>query len=113
MGKIEQTMRSEITRLACKEIRSAVDPLRREVRELKRAVRELTRTTASQQKTLAALQAAPAAKQTAPTAPVEAAKPARLSPRLIKKLREKRGREAFRICEGSIAVEVWLSGAEA
>ncbi len=41
MGKMESTIKSEINRIARKEIRSATDPLRREVRELKRVVREL------------------------------------------------------------------------
>ncbi len=91
MGKIEQTMRSEITRLARKEIRATVDPLARQVRELKRTVRALTGAVASLQKKADAVQAAPQTEPGAPPADAEAAKGARLSPGLIKKLRKKLG----------------------
>ncbi|NQT86867.1 helix-turn-helix domain-containing protein [bacterium] len=91
MGKIEQTLRSEITRLARKEIRAAVDPLASDVRELKRTVRALTRTAAQLQKALDKVETAPEPQQAAPAVDADAAQAARLSPGLIKKLRKKLG----------------------
>jgi DNA-binding transcriptional regulator YiaG len=92
MGKMEQTLREEITRLSRKEIRAAIDPLRREVRELKRTVRALSRTVEGLEKALKAARKA----QGPPTPSSLAADPAevsraRLSPGLIKKLRRKLG----------------------
>ena len=89
MGKLEQTLRAEITRLARKEIRAAVEPLRRDVRGLKRTVRALSRTVEGIEKALdAARKARGAAAPSMAATPAEASR-ARLSPGLIKKLRKK------------------------
>ena len=50
MGKIETAVKSEIARLAKKEIRAVCGPLARDVRELKRTVSRLRRTVASLEK---------------------------------------------------------------
>lgn len=44
MGKMEETLRGEITRLTRKELRPTIDPLSREVRELKRTIARLVKT---------------------------------------------------------------------
>jgi hypothetical protein len=44
MGKMEQTLKSEITRLASKQVRAACLPLAKDVRRLKRAVSVLRKT---------------------------------------------------------------------
>ena len=46
MGKMEQTLKSEITRLAKKEMRATYLPLARDVRRLKRTVSALRKTVA-------------------------------------------------------------------
>ena len=104
MGKLEQTIKSEIVRLARKQLRATCVPLAREVRQLKRTVRELCRTV----RPLKALGAELEARRAAELAKLEAApeeiKAARLSPRLIKKLRQKLG-----ISQGKLAVLVGIS----
>ncbi len=44
MGRMEETLKGEIARLARKEIRPAIDPLSKEVRELKRTIAQLVKT---------------------------------------------------------------------
>ncbi|MCX5673905.1 MAG: hypothetical protein NTX87_02755 [Planctomycetota bacterium] len=44
MGKMEQTLKSEITRLAKKQLRATCLPLARDVRQLKRIVSALRKT---------------------------------------------------------------------
>ena len=91
MGKLESTIKSEIERLAKREIHKVSVPLKRDVRSLKitiaqlrKAVLPLQRFTAGQQKELAkrevGLEVSP-----------EELKKSRLSPRLIKTLRKKLG----------------------
>jgi len=43
MGKIEEALKAEITRLAKKELRTVIDPLSQDVRDLKRAVSRLVK----------------------------------------------------------------------
>ena len=57
MGKMEQTLKSEITRLARKEMRVTYLPLVRDVRRLKRTVSALRRTVAVLARLRAELQA--------------------------------------------------------
>ena len=91
MGKLERTIKSEIERLAKREVHTVSVPLKREVRLLKITVSQLRKTvlplerfTAHQQKELSKreirLEATP-----------EEAKKSRLSPRLIKSLRKHLG----------------------
>lgn len=88
MGKLEQTLKTEIARLARKEIRATCLPLAREVRRLKRTVSALRKTVTS----LAHIGSQLRAQRTAERAKMEAApeevKAARLSPGLIRKLRK-------------------------
>jgi DNA-binding transcriptional regulator YiaG len=91
MGKLEGTIKSEIVRLAKREMRKTSVPLRRNLRLLKktvsqirRAVLALKRSTAYQQKELK--------KRKMPLeAPPEEVKKSRFSPRLIRSLRKSLG----------------------
>jgi len=91
MGKLEGTIKSEIVRLAKREMRKTLVPLGRDVRSLKSTVSQLRKTvlalgrlTAQQQKELkkrkAPLEATP-----------EEVKKSRFSPALIRSLRKKLG----------------------
>lgn len=87
MGKIDDAVRSEIHRLARKEIRAVCGPLTKQMREMKREVRKLS-------KAVAALSKGSAAEETKAELPELKADPAevekaRLSPGLIKKLRKR------------------------
>ena len=91
MGKLEDVMRSEISRLARKEIRAKCVPLAREVRALRRTVRGLSKTVAA----LAKSGGPAAVAQAAKTAKLEAepgeVKKARFSAGLCRKLRKRLG----------------------
>jgi DNA-binding transcriptional regulator YiaG len=91
MGKLEQTLRAEISRLSRKEIRAAVEPVRRDVRELRRTVRALSRTVEDLEKELKAARKAQGSSAAPLAAPPAEVSKARLSPGLIKKLRKKLG----------------------
>jgi DNA-binding transcriptional regulator YiaG len=91
MGKLEATIKSEITRLATRELHKVSVPLKRDVRllqntvsQIRKAVLPLERFAARQQKELAnreiKLKATP-----------EEVKKSRVSPRLIRSLRKKLG----------------------
>ena len=90
MGKIEEVLRSEIGRLARKEIRAACGPLARQVLELKRRVARLSKAVGSAGRAGAVAEARPAAPVTLAADPAEV-KRARFSPGLIKKLRKRLG----------------------
>jgi DNA-binding transcriptional regulator YiaG len=104
MGKMEQTLRFEITRLAKKQVRATCLPLARDVRRLKRAVSALRKTVT----VLARLGAEWQVQRTAERAKMQAApeevKAARLSPGLIRKLRRRLG-----ITQGELATLVGVS----
>jgi DNA-binding transcriptional regulator YiaG len=91
MGKIETTMRSEIARLAKKEIRAEVRPLAKDVRELKRTVSRLSKTVESLEKTAREWTRQMREEKAELKAPKEEVKVARLSPGLIRKLRKRLG----------------------
>ena len=104
MGKLESTIKSEIERLAKREIHKVSVPLKRDVRSLKitvsqlrKAVLPLQRFAADQQKELAKreirLEVSP-----------EELKKSRFSPRLIKTLRKKLG-----ITQKELAILVGVS----
>jgi len=114
MGKLETSMKSEIERLAKRELRKVSVPLKRDVRSLKimvsqlrRAILPLQRFTAGQEKELAKrevkLEVSP-----------EEIKKSRFSPRLVKTLRKKlkiSQRELAILVGGSImAVQNWETG---
>ncbi len=89
MGKMEAVLRTEIVRLAKKEVRSACQGLAREVRRLRRKVSGLSKAVGSLESStarLAASQPQGPARLEADAAEVEKA---RLSPGLIKKLRSR------------------------
>ena len=114
MGKLEGTIKSEIVRLAKREIRSTLVPLGRDVRLLKSAVSQarkavlvLERLAAQQQKELkkrkVPLEATP-----------EEVKKSRFSPRLVRSLRKHLGisqKELAILCGVTVgAVHMWESG---
>jgi DNA-binding transcriptional regulator YiaG len=114
MGKVEGIIKSEIARLAKREVRKVSVPLGRDVRSLKSIVSQLRRTvfglqriTASQQKELEkgkkVLEAAP-----------EEVKESRFSPRLIRSLRRHLGitQKELAVLAGVTvgAVHLWESG---
>jgi DNA-binding transcriptional regulator YiaG len=114
MGKLEATIKSEIVRLAKREIRKTLVPLGRDVRLLKstvspirKAVLILERLAAQQQKELE--------KRKVPLeAPPEEVKKSRFSPRLIRSLRKHLGisQKELAILSGVTvgAVHLWESG---
>jgi chromosome segregation ATPase len=91
MAKLEQVLKSEIIRLAKKQIRAVCTPLAREVRQLKRRMSQMSKTVAGLDKLRAELEAKRATEGVKLEAPEEEVKAARLSPLLIKKLRERLG----------------------
>ena len=104
MGKMEQAFKAEIVRLTRKELRATCLPLAREVRQLKRIVRELCRTVRPLKALGSELEAQRAAEMARLQAAPEEVKAARISPRLIKKLRSKLG-----ISQGELALLVGVS----
>jgi len=104
MGKMEQTLRSEITRLAKRQVRAMCLPLARDVRRLKRTVSQLRRTVAVLARLGAELQAQRTAEQARLAAAPEEVQSSRISPLLIKKLRERLG-----ITQGELATLVGVS----
>ena len=105
MGKMEQTLKSEITRLARKQVRATYLPLARDVRRLKRTVSGLRKTVAVLSRLGTELQAQRTAERTSLAAAPEEMKTARLTPWLIKKLRTRLG-----ITQGELATLVGVSG---
>ncbi|NQU07194.1 MAG: helix-turn-helix domain-containing protein [Candidatus Abyssubacteria bacterium] len=91
MGKMEETLRTEITRLARKELRATVGPLERNVRQLRRSVAQLSRVVAR----LDGAAAKKAQSQLVEKAQLKAidgeVETARISARVIKNLRKKLG----------------------
>ncbi len=113
MGKLEQTLKSEITRLARKEVRSAVDPLARDVRALKKTARELSQKVKQLEKLAQSVEVAKP-QPSIPTASQAEVKKARMSPGLIKKLRKRLGitqaELAVLLDAGLSTVALWEQG---
>ena len=88
MGKVESTIRSEIERLARKEIRRVTIPLAKDLKGIKSVVGQLRKAVTAFEKTE---KRSPKASETKPVLaiPAEEVKGARLSPRLIRTLRER------------------------
>jgi DNA-binding transcriptional regulator YiaG len=104
MPKLEQVLKSEIIRLAKKQIRVVCIPLAREVRQVKQRVSQMGKTVAGLDKLRAELEAKRAAEGVKLEAPEEKVKAARLSPLLIKKLRIRLG-----LSQGQLACLVGVS----
>lgn len=104
MGKMEQAFKAEIVRLARKELRATCLPLAREVRRLKRLVSEMRRTVRPLKALGSELEAQRAAEVARLQAAPEEVKAARISPRLVKKLRAK-----LAISQGELASLVGVS----
>jgi len=104
MPKLEQVLKSEIIRLAKKQIRAACIPLAREVRQLRRRVSQMGRAVAAMDKLRGEFEAKRAAKGAKLDAPEEKVKAARLSPLLIKKLRAR-----LRLSQGQFACLLGVS----
>jgi DNA-binding transcriptional regulator YiaG len=104
MGKMEQTLKSEITRLAKKEMRATYLPLARDVRRLKRTVSALCRTVAPLARLGTEFEAQRTADRARLAAAPEEVQTSRISPRLVKKLRKRLG-----VTQGELAVLVGVS----
>jgi DNA-binding transcriptional regulator YiaG len=87
LAKIEMAIRDAIARGARKQVRRAATPLRRDVRRLRQAVRELRAQVATLRETAARWAENHAGRGWQPTVSEEEARAARLSPRLVRKLR--------------------------
>jgi DNA-binding transcriptional regulator YiaG len=106
MGKMEEALRSEIGRLARKELRETVGPLSKEVRELKRAVARLSKIVNALEKNAAQRTRLGLGAQAQLRAPADEVKAARLSARVIKNVRKKLG-----ISQGKMAALLDVSPA--
>ena len=106
MGKIETVVKSEIARLAKKEIRAACGPLARDVRKLKRTVSHLNRTVASLERAAREWTKQIRAQKAELKAPEKVVEAARLSPGLIRSLRKRLG-----LSQGQLAAVVGVSPA--
>ena len=104
MGKMEQALKPEITRIAKKQVRVTYLPLARDVRRLKRTVWALRKTVAVLARLGTELQTERQAQRAKLAVAPEEAKAARLSPLLIRKLRSRLG-----ITQGELATLVGVS----
>lgn len=102
---MEQMLKSEITRLAKKQVRATYLPLAHDVRRLKRTVSALRKTVAVLARLRAELQVQRTAERARLAAAPEEVKVAHLSPLLVKKLRKRLG-----ITQGELAMLVGVSG---
>ena len=91
MAKIEMAIRDAIARGARKQVRRAASPLRRDVRRLRQAVRELRAKVAALHEVAARWNESHAGRGWQSAVSEEEARAARLSPRLVRKLRQRLG----------------------
>ena len=87
MGKVEGVIKSEIVRLAKKEVRKVSRPLGRDLRSLKSVVSQLRRTVSGLQRITTSQQKELQKGKAVLEAPPEEVKESRFSPRLIRSLR--------------------------
>jgi DNA-binding transcriptional regulator YiaG len=117
VGKVEEAVRSTVTRFVRRELRSGVAPLARDVRELKRVVSSLSRAVASLEKSVGQQVRQAQAERARLQAPEAEVKAARMSPRLIRKLRARlkltQGELAAILGVSSASVFAWESGRSA
>ena len=104
MDKMEQTLKYEITRLAKKQVQATYLPFAHDVRRLKRTVLALRKTVVVLARLGAEFQAERTAERATLAAAPEEVKAARISPRLIKKLRERLG-----VSQGELATLIGVS----
>jgi len=113
MGKVEAIIKSEIVRLAKREMRRVATPLRRDIRSLKSTVSQLRKTVLDLER-FNALQKKERDKQPPLKAAPEEVETSRLSPRLIRSLRKRLGlsqRNLARLAGVTpLAVYQWESG---
>ncbi|NLF30459.1 MAG: helix-turn-helix domain-containing protein [Planctomycetes bacterium] len=115
MGKIEETLKSEIGRLVHKEVRPALEPVHEQVRALSRQVRSLENDVQRLTRTLGKVQSA---RPVQARGKLEVAEKdllsARMSPGLIKKLRGRHGitqqQLAALVDVSAAAVQSWEQG---
>lgn len=93
MAQLHQVLKSEIARLAAKEVRAATEPLRASIIKLKREVRELRQQLNQQEKTKAVEYRASVVEQAVAEAPSDS-KPRRFSAPRLKAWRTKTGLSA-------------------
>jgi DNA-binding transcriptional regulator YiaG len=89
MGKLEGIVKSEIVRLAKREIRKVSTPLGRDVRSLKSAVSQLRKTVFTLERLAVQQQKELGREKMRLEAPPEEVKKSRFSPRLIRRLRKR------------------------
>ncbi len=114
MGKVESIIKSEIGRLAKREVRKVSVPLGRDVRSLKSVVSQLRKTVLGLQRITASQQKELQKGRAALEAPLEEVKESRFSPRLIRSLRRHLGitQKELAVLTGVTvgAVHLWESG---
>ena len=114
MGKIEDTLKGEIARLARKETRAAVGAATTEIRRLKMRVSELNQTVDLLSRTVKLNTRLLQAQSPQLTVSKEEAKRSRLSPGLIKKLRKRLGISQAELASlvdvSAVAIQFWESG---
>ncbi len=114
MGKMEEAVRSEITRLARKELRATVGPLLKETRELKRTVARLATVVAKLDTDAARRAERQAGRKRWLEVAGDEVRTARMSARAVKNLRKKLGISQEKLAllaevsPGSVAV--WEQG---
>jgi len=114
MGKVEGVIKSEIVRLAKREVRKISGPLGRNVRSLKSTVSQLRKAVLALQQITASQQKELEKGKTVLAAPPEEVKESRFSPRLIRSLRKHLGitQKELAILTGVTvgAAHLWESG---
>jgi DNA-binding transcriptional regulator YiaG len=89
MGKVESIIKSEIIRLARREVRQVSVPLGRDIRSLKTMFSQMRKSVSVLERFVAQRQKESAKREMRLEAPSEEIKKARFSPRLIRSLRKK------------------------
>jgi len=114
MGKMESTIKSEIQRLAKREIRKTSASLAQDIRQLKNKVIQLRKTVSLLERSLAYQKKSPGLKRGILEASLEEVKASRFSPRLFRSLRSHLGisqRELALLIGVSLgAVHQWEAG---
>ena len=114
MSKIESTIKSEISRLSKREVNAAYRPLAKDVRDMKKKLSDLGKKFAPLEKWTREKIREAEAKKAQLKAPAEVVKKSRLSPRLIRSLRQKLGLSQNKLAiliEASLGtVAMWEKG---
>ena len=114
MAKIETAIRDAIARGARKQIRRTATTLRRDVRRLRHAIRELRAQVATLRETAARWEESHASRGWQPAVSEAEARSARLSPGLVRKLRQRLGMSQAAVARlvgvSAAAVVQWEQG---